>query len=50
MTWIVEIQINKLAHILNSLLAWTSREIVGWTPLLLLLLFIKLNKNDFITD
>ena len=45
MTWIVEIQISKLAHILNSLLAWTSREIVGWTPFLLL--FIQLDLNNF---
>ena len=42
------LKIERNALVLNSLLAWTSREIVGWTPFLLfLLLVIQLDRNDF---
>ena len=42
------LKIERNALVLNSLLAWASREIVGWTPFLLfLLLFIQLDRNDF---
>ena len=39
------LKIERNALVLNSLLAWTSREIVGWTPFLLLV--IQLDRNDF---